>query len=298
MRLERVIVVPWIAWLVLTTGACEQILGLDTPYPAEPASPCVGDECPDSAEAICGDDEVADTEQCDTGAVDTATCDEDCTAVQCGDGHVNAAAGEQCDPPDGADCTASCRTAVIRNGGFETGDYAGWSLEESSADPQAGAWTIGTAGLTITSADNVFDFNDGVTVPAECLLATSDIAVTTLDGSDRVAMQISFSNENHRMYQDITLPADATILRWDMAYQSSELFDAAGQYLGVHIRDASSNAIVRTLFITRAGAEPRFQPMASFMADIGEFAGETIRIDVELETRFCFDAIFDNFRVE
>jgi cysteine-rich repeat protein len=47
---------------------------------------------------VCGNHIVERIEEgCDEGGVDTPTCDSDCTPVQCGDGHVNAAAGEECD---------------------------------------------------------------------------------------------------------------------------------------------------------------------------------------------------------
>ena len=47
-------------------------------------------------------------EDCDDGAVDSANCDFDCTSVECGDNHINSAAGEECEPPGGA-CDANCR---------------------------------------------------------------------------------------------------------------------------------------------------------------------------------------------
>jgi cysteine-rich repeat protein len=47
---------------------------------------------------VCGDGIVQSVEeQCDGGGVETATCDSDCTARVCGDGHVNTAGGEECD---------------------------------------------------------------------------------------------------------------------------------------------------------------------------------------------------------
>jgi hypothetical protein len=36
-------------------------------------------------------------EECDDNAIDTAGCDNDCTFVHCGDGHLNEPAGEECD---------------------------------------------------------------------------------------------------------------------------------------------------------------------------------------------------------
>jgi len=61
--------------------------------------------------AYCGDG-VQDTgEVCDT-AVNSLTCDSDCTAPLCGDGLMNAAAGEECDDGgtvNGDGCTSLCK---------------------------------------------------------------------------------------------------------------------------------------------------------------------------------------------
>lgn len=61
------------------------------------------------ASAGCGDGVIdsADGEQCDSGGVDSATCNAlTCKASQCGDSYVNNAAGEQCDA--GTANTATC----------------------------------------------------------------------------------------------------------------------------------------------------------------------------------------------
>src|SRR5207248_371148 len=61
--------------------------------------------------STCGNGRVDPGEQCDSGGVDTAACDSDCTLPVCGDRHVNKAAGEDCDeggidtPTCDADCT-------------------------------------------------------------------------------------------------------------------------------------------------------------------------------------------------
>ncbi len=44
----------------------------------------------------CGDSVVDGTEECDEGG-ETATCDDDCTVVECGDLNINEAAGEECE---------------------------------------------------------------------------------------------------------------------------------------------------------------------------------------------------------
>ena len=61
----------------------------------------------------CGDHIVQVPEACDSGGSDSATCDFDCTPAVCGDGYVNAAAGEQCDEgtENGHDlvCGSACK---------------------------------------------------------------------------------------------------------------------------------------------------------------------------------------------
>ncbi len=48
----------------------------------------------------CGDAVHDQGEACDTGG-DTKACDGDCTAPECGDGYLNAEAGEECDRDSG-----------------------------------------------------------------------------------------------------------------------------------------------------------------------------------------------------
>jgi hypothetical protein len=57
----------------------------------------------------CGDSVVQPGEDCDTGG-ESATCNEDCTTAMCGDGVVNATAGEQCDAiVESLSCTTACK---------------------------------------------------------------------------------------------------------------------------------------------------------------------------------------------
>jgi cysteine-rich repeat protein len=85
-----------------------------------------GEDCDDSGESmtcdddcsavLCGDGNVnqAAGEDCDT-AGDSASCDSDCTVAQCGDGTLNPAASEQCDDGNttvGDGCDAVCRNEL------------------------------------------------------------------------------------------------------------------------------------------------------------------------------------------
>ncbi|MEL6545402.1 MAG: hypothetical protein AAFQ82_12300 [Myxococcota bacterium] len=74
------------------------------------------DSCPDGTigtcqPATCGDGFTwnidGGAEQCDGSGVNTVDCNADCTTATCGDGKLNAVAGEQCDDGDG-DNSDSC----------------------------------------------------------------------------------------------------------------------------------------------------------------------------------------------
>ena len=70
----------------------------------------------DGDQPVCGDGVVEGTEQCDDGG-ESATCDADCTVVECGDGTTNATAGEACDGAgESSDCDADCSLAECGDG--------------------------------------------------------------------------------------------------------------------------------------------------------------------------------------
>lgn len=89
-----------------TAASSESSSGLDSGT-AESTGPLPG----------CGNGMVEDEEACDPGGrIDDPACDADCTAVECGDGHVNAMAGEDCDDANGEqvdDCTPECRATLF-----------------------------------------------------------------------------------------------------------------------------------------------------------------------------------------
>ena len=73
---------------------------------------------------LCGDGQVGPGETCDLGA-ETKICDDDCTLPMCGDLHVNAAAGEECDDgnvdeEDG--CLSDCKLPVCGDGKVQVGE--------------------------------------------------------------------------------------------------------------------------------------------------------------------------------
>jgi hypothetical protein len=74
-------------------------------------------KCKDPA-GCCGDGIVQPGEACDSGGVDTATCNGGtCTRSVCGDAYANAAAGEACDTGgNSATCDADCTVPACGDG--------------------------------------------------------------------------------------------------------------------------------------------------------------------------------------
>jgi cysteine-rich repeat protein len=68
----------------------------------------------------CGDGDTVSPEECDDNG-ESATCDDDCTLVECLDGNTNETAGETCDDGDeSATCDADCTDRVCGDGTTNT----------------------------------------------------------------------------------------------------------------------------------------------------------------------------------
>jgi len=121
------------------------------------------DDC--TIQTGCGNGIVEDGEDCDHGNLeqetleDSPVCDADCTKVECGDGHLNAAAGERCesgagcilpgtpgfDPPN-RDCTTETRAIFVTGTAYEietvdipTGFYSRGQTQQAPHPPSADA---------------------------------------------------------------------------------------------------------------------------------------------------------------
>ena len=81
-----------------------------------------GNSCTMDCKPACGNGIKEPGETCDYGK-DTLTCDADCTAVECGDIHVNSAQGETCDDGNAAtdDACVMCQAATCGDGFVQKG---------------------------------------------------------------------------------------------------------------------------------------------------------------------------------
>ncbi len=90
--------------------------------------------CPTPPAGSCGDGVQDPNEQCDSAGADTATCiGATCMTSTCGDGYVNAAAGEVCDS-NGVD-TASCIGATCQPSSCGDGYVNAAAGEECESGP-------------------------------------------------------------------------------------------------------------------------------------------------------------------
>ncbi len=141
-----------------------------------------GEQCDDGGETAscdddctfvyCGDGHTNETasETCDD-AGESATCDDDCTTVACGDGNTNETAGEACDDGgESATCDADCTVALCGDGTVnatagETCDDAG---ESATCDLDCTAAVCGDATINVTAGEACDDGGDSLTCDADC----------------------------------------------------------------------------------------------------------------------------------
>jgi MYXO-CTERM domain-containing protein len=135
----------------------------------------------------CGDGLTTGDEQCDD-AGESATCDDDCTFVACGDDNANMAAGEDCD--DGgvsatcdADCTAAvCGDATLNMLAGEICDDGGRS---ATCNVDCTLVSCGDGVVNMTAGEECDDVEESATCNADCTLAVcGDGFVNVTAGED------------------------------------------------------------------------------------------------------------------
>jgi MYXO-CTERM domain-containing protein len=113
----------------------------------------------------------------------------------------------------------------------------------------------------------------------------------------KAAIQLQNEEASHRLYQNVTLPADAQTLKWDMSYDNQALADSINQRLNINIRDTGDN-ILATLFTTE-GKPFQQLGMTAHEADISAYAGMTVRLDfTHVVVQECFPLVLDHLRID
>jgi len=138
-----------------------------------------------AVEVGCGNQVVEAAEVCDEAGAATATCDSDCTAVTCGDGTLNTAAGEACEDGNttaGDGCSATCATeagtAVVCGNGILQEDEICDDGNTTSGDGCSSECATEAEGLTTDNPD--VDFFTLTIGEAVSLVAPSPGAVASV----------------------------------------------------------------------------------------------------------------------
>lgn len=122
------------------------------------------------SDSECGDRIVEGDEECDDGG-ESATCDADCTAVECGDSVVNEAAGEVCDdggrsPACNADCTlAGCGDGVVNLMAGEACDDMG---ESPTCNVDCSVASCGDGVINTTAGEACDDMGESANCDSDC----------------------------------------------------------------------------------------------------------------------------------
>jgi len=176
--------------------------GLDAPYTATMGPLDTGmDQTNDTAGPLdTGTDETDDTgiePGCGNGIVEagetcdeqgpSATCDEDCTPVACGDGVLNTTAGEDCD--DGgksAACDVDCTSAICGDGVFN--EFAGEECDDATrtggCDEDCTLVECGDGVMNATAGEACDGAGESITCNADCTPVACGDGITNVTAGE------------------------------------------------------------------------------------------------------------------
>ena len=164
---------------------------------------------------------------------------------------------------------------ILINGGFETGDFTGWSQ--------------------VNVFFGSFVINDGSIDPDG-----PDGPLPPLAGNYSALLQ-QIGSGQHLLFQDVTIPADATsaTLSWaDRIRNHGPQFVHPNQEFRVEIRDAATDAVLATAYQTKPGDVLRTD-WAQRSFDVSPFRGRVIRIAfAEEDSTGYFNVHLDNVSVQ
>jgi hypothetical protein len=128
----------------------------------------------DCTEPVCGDGlhNVPSGEACDDGGIDTVSCNGDCSVPVCGDFYWNSAAGESCDEGavDTAGCDGDCSTVVCGDGYSNAlaGEECDGGEESSICDGDCTEVVCGDGWFNREAGEQCDDGEDNADLPDQC----------------------------------------------------------------------------------------------------------------------------------
>jgi hypothetical protein len=190
---------------------------------------------------------------------------------------------------------ARAQAPVVANGGFEQNGYEGWTLTKDATSGTYATLGVLADGDTVAYGGSMYDYRDGVNVQEYS--SSLPLTAAATEGT-HVAVWLQNGPAATRMYQTVTLPAAPVTVSWDLAYHDTWGTFASDQRVRVVLRDPQSDAILATLFETKAG-DPLVTSMTHYSVDASSYAGQTVRLDVVLDVREHFlQTELDNLRVD
>ena len=147
---------------------------------------------------------------------------------------------------------------ALRNGGFETGDFTGWTARETGL----GAWQINDGTLDP-------DGNEGREPPR----TGNYDALTTQTGAGR-----------HTLFQDFLLPSSAqsaTLTWWDRVINYAAYYQSPNQEYRVQVR-APDDRVLATIHSTQAG-DPLTNGWSRRTFSLSPFRGQAVRLAFDQE---------------
>jgi hypothetical protein len=135
----------------------------------------------------CGNGIVEGEEACDDEE-QSATCDDDCTLVECGDGAINEVAGEQCDEAgESATCNVDCSSASCGDGIFNA--TAGEECDEAgrtgTCDGDCTFVGCGDGEVNASAGEACDDAGESASCDADCTIAEcGDPTINPTAGED------------------------------------------------------------------------------------------------------------------
>ncbi len=223
---------------------------------------CQPNGVPDECETDCNLNGVPD--ECDIASGASQDCQPNGIPDECEtDCNLNGV-------PDECDIAG---VELLSNGGFETGDFTGWSQIN-----------IGSGGIAINDGTLDPPGPDGPLPPCDGSFAS----VTFQGGPGR-----------HSLYQEVTIPAKASaaVLSWtDRIRNHASQFSDPNQEFRVEIWD-TNNVPLSEVFSTNPG-DPLLNDCTDRSFDVSTFVGQTVRVAFTQEDNlFFFNAHIDNVRL-
>jgi hypothetical protein len=171
--------------------------------------------------------------------------------------------------------TGSARADVV-NGGFEAGDFRGWTITKTTTSPTAATVGLIAAGDSVQAGTPVYDFADHVNI-SNYSIGLPMVGAPT-EGA-RQAYVLQNGPASIQIAQTVLIEAGAH-LSWDLAYHSWSSFSPT-QRVRVTLRSPDTDEVVATLADSQNGM-PVAQEMTQFSIDLAAFQGRRVRLAFDI----------------